>query len=908
MTLTGPRRGWRIASRLLIALAIGLTVALPLTPARAEGGLEVLQVGWDGAVVSGTWSPVRVRVTGLTASNARVEVVLKERHQFGPQAPTTEVAVGAYGRELALVAGVTKELTLWVPASAGMAGSVRLVAGDRLLAEAPVEFRGSNTPIWPLVGVLADSPMLSRTLEQIELPLQGLPAPLEVARLNPTDLPTSAERLGALGALVVQGGAPEGLTGEQKRAVRAWVEAGGHLVLAGGPEAARAAGVLPDGSIPVAFSGAEEAAELAELARWAEVAGPPPASGPVARFQAMSGSPLVGSPDMPLVWRLGLGRGTVTILAADPTLEPLVSWSGTPSVLRASLEPALPQAGDNEKLRYIKMEQQNTVGRLRGAVGLMPKEAYPDWRTVAFVLGGFALLVGPIAHVLLWRLDRRGLIWLAVPALAVLAAGALYYVGIGRGGRDVVGNAVAYVRLDPDGGAARRALSVGFYSPTRPSLEVTLSGDVPVQVFAGSTDPAYRSLGLASGSGAEPPYRVVAGRETRVEFGSGEWEQRTVALEETLAADVGGITANLTVVDGLIRGTVRNDTPYLVEDAAVVIGQSVARLGSLAPGQTTPVVLDPEPDNSSGNWYPLSLQIFGQGPAGAGASAPMPMAAPAIAVQPVRKPASPGGTATPNATATPGGPATPAPAATLPPSTPVGRTLSAAMPSMPQQLELPRDPEVRRRARLLDAMTNVPSFGPGAPTRPLALLGFVKGPVGGAGPSAGDHPVYHLTLVEAPLRLEFAAGPFQLPAALSPAEMLDQTSRGIGGGGSGTLTWVELSEGSITYGFRPPLPKGARAEALAITTRQIGSGGGAFPSKGSPGVPSFAIQPAERGAFSVYSWQSATWEALPAEEEVRVPASRYLGPDGLVKVQVASLSDQPIRFLVPELVVEGVAP
>jgi hypothetical protein len=213
---------------------------------------------------------------------------------------------------------------------------------------------------------------------------------------------------------------------------------------------------------------------------------------------------------------------------------------------------------------------------------------------------------------------------------------------------------------------------------------------------------------------------------------------------------------------------------------------------------------------------------------------------------------------------------------------------------------------VRRRARLLDAVVNVPSFGPSGPAQPLAFFGFVRGPVGGPGPSAGDHPVYYLTLLEEPLRLEFAPGPFQLPAALSPAELLDQNSRGMGGGGYGTLTWVELAEGSATYGFRPPLPKGDKAEALTISTRMIGPGPGSQ-AKANPAAPSFATQPAEPGAFGVYSWQTAAWEALPGGEEARVPADRYLGPDGLVKVQVVSPSGQPLRFLVPELVVEGVS-
>src|SRR5439155_14835295 len=228
-------------------------------------------------------------------------------------------AVAAYGQDVPLPAGVTKEVTLWAPVEMNMGGAVRLTAGGRLLAERAIEFKGVRMPGWPLVGVLAESPTVARDLGQIDLPLQqGLRAPLSVARLQVGDIPSEAERLNGLKALVVQGTVPAGLTGEQRRAVEAWIADGGHLVISGGPDAARAAGVLPPGSLPVTFAGAEAAADLAPLARLgagsagaaggqnrAPAATLPP--GPAAVFQPAGGAVLAGTPERPLAWRLNLG-------------------------------------------------------------------------------------------------------------------------------------------------------------------------------------------------------------------------------------------------------------------------------------------------------------------------------------------------------------------------------------------------------------------------------------------------------------------------------------------------------------------------------------------------------------------------------------------------------------------------
>lgn len=935
------RRPFRFGPFLAVLALVVCGSVLPRTALGAESALEVLQVGWGGNVVPGSWSPVRVRVTGGSGDAvARVEVILKNRYQPGPQAAAIEYPMAGYGQEVALPAGVAKEVVIWAPVDGAMVGSVRLTVGGQTLAEERVEFRGVKTPYWPLVGVLAEAPAVARSLSQVELPVQGLPMPLAMAKLAPADLPPSSERMGALGALVVQGNLTASLTGEQRRAVQDWVAAGGHLLLAGGPDAARAAGVLPSGVLPVTFAGSDGAANLAPLARWIgvrEAVSP----GPAAQFKAGAGSLLAGTPDRPLAWRFGLGRGTVTLLAADPSLEPLASWAGTPALLQKALEPALAGLAEDEKMRYIQIQERDNPMRLQSAVESLPPEAYPGWQTIVLILGGFALVVGPMVHLLLRRIDRRGLVWLAVPGAALLLSAALYYGGIGRSGGDVLANVVSHVRLDPGAGTAHQLLAAGFFAPTRSRLAVTVPGDAPVRVNSRGGEPYYSSWGpMPVATSDEPPFRVISGRDTRVEFQSDQWAMRSVILTRKLGQETGGITARIGLEDGLIRGTVRNDTPYPLEDAAVVVGQGLVKLGSLAPGQTAQVVMDPGPvsDPFRGG-QPISYRLFGRPPGSdsvggtasygsrvAVAIAPVRAPAPPVAVvaPPVAHPPTSAATPTPipaapqaagetsprseetaSPTPTAGHTATPTPAPTLAP----GSASSPPMPSgMPERLELPQDPEVQRRVRLMDAVVNVPRTGPGMPSLPLTFLAFTLGPVGKAFPSAGNHPTYFLTLLEQPLRLELPPGPFTMPAALAPGEIIAQTSRGMGGGSSGLVTWMELYGGSVTYGFRPPLPSRAEVQAVVITTQQMGPASPVSQGmKAPPPGPNFNPGPASSGVFALYNWQSASWDPLPGgQERTRIaPAAPYIGPDGLVKLQVEAPADQALRFIVPELVVEG---
>src|SRR6185295_13801254 len=140
--------------------------------------------------------------------------------------------------------------------------------------------------------------------------------------------------------------------------------------------------------------------------------------GSAATIEASEGERLAGTPQATLAWRARWGGGSVTLLAADPTLEPLRNWSGSPLLLVRTLEPVLtvPQAdaavvpgGPRGTVRGVA---RLSVGQLlSGVLETLPPGAFPSADTVALLLGGFALLAGPLLHAALGRADRRPWLW-----------------------------------------------------------------------------------------------------------------------------------------------------------------------------------------------------------------------------------------------------------------------------------------------------------------------------------------------------------------------------------------------------------------------------------------------------------------------------------------------------------------
>ena len=911
----------------LLAALVCAWTALPVTaqtpPAASAtptggGALQLISTGWGGTPVASAWNPVRLRLTGAARdATVRVEVLVKRLVNTGGSSggPSGELPLAAYAQDVALPAGSIKEVTVWVPLEADHSAEARLLTSTgRLMESVPagmVLAASGRQTAWPVIGVLADSTTVSRTVAQIQLAVQGLALPVRSVQVSPADLPAEGARMDGLGALVVQAGggaATATLTGEQRRAVREWVEAGGHLVLSGGPDAPRSLEALPPNTLPVTYGDVDPAADLAPLLAWAGTSDAALPRGPAIQIRAQAGLPLAGTPDRPLVWRMPLGRGTVTLLAADVALEPLAGRPQTANVLRSALDLALPRSGSADQLTALAMSGASPrfsdippgagsdARRLIPQLNQVPPGVFPGWGTVALLLGGFALLAGPVTHILLRRLDRREWMWVVVPALSLITCTGMYVAGV-AGGRSVYANVVSHVLLDGRGGA-RQALAAGFFAPTRGQLAVTVAPPAaPPGTPAGEpvlhAQPTSDGLGLFAlrsrvPTADAPPVRIVSGREARVLFQGDEEGTRAVALDRGEIADAGRIAAQLSGEGTLIKGTVRNETPFLLEDAAVALGQSVARLGTLAPGQSAPVTLDASlarVAQAGGTPYgprgtPLSGLLFG---------------------------ASAGGNVT-GVSVSGGG---------------TGRTRTQYTPS--GSYELPDNPEVQRRARLLDAVVGegaAPYWLEPSRSRALTFYAFTRQVVGGPTPTVGRQASAHLSVVEQRLDLGSASGAagttasFTIPAGVAPAELIAHTGRALAAGFTGQTAYWELHAGAATFRIRPTMPPGVRARSMSLTTLQLGSSQpipSGSTSGGGPGGQSLrgasgTLGPAEAGTFSLYDWTRGAWEPLPAGREARLaePAA-YVGPDGAISVQVRARPDLLVRFALPELSLEGVA-
>jgi hypothetical protein len=348
-----------------------------------------------------------------------------------------------------------------------------------------------------------------------------------------------------------------------------------------------------------------------------------------------------------------------------------------------------------------------------------------------------------------------------------------------------------------------------------------------------------------------------------------------LVLNRTLPG-FGRIETDLRVegTDGLIKGSIRNSTPYALDQVGLAIGLTVSNVGPLAPGQTAAVSFDPRtsPPTAPGNFaYSIAWQMFG------------------------------------------------VPADSL--------RASAASSTA---LELPQDPDIRRRVKVMDTVltrgdrsryayssTGQP-FQAAAPVAPM-LVAVSSTAIGDdLFPSAGPQRTYTLSVLEQPLQLAIASGPFTVTPVLLPPTMSVDPGASIttaSNGQAGQL-WLDLRGGSATYTFHANFTAAARVDRLVIKTRETTAP--SPPATQLPGNAQVNVRggqvdipgPSTPGTFSAFNWQSSAWEPLAAGQTQATisPAGGFVGPDGSVRVQVSSgAPNRTVRFLAPELTMQGEA-
>ena len=533
----------RVRSLLAMALlSIGALGVLPSPVLGVEGLTVEAKALLDGHARVGSWMAIAVHM-----KNDGPAISGELRMTGGAQGRTR------FGQVIDLPTQSDKTFLLYAqPPAFGRELEVALVDGDETIVKTKVGFTiHDGTQL--IVGVVAERP--GDIVGGIDLlPNQNQLAPV-IIPLDPEDLPERVEAWSGLDRLVWQDLDSNRLTPGQLGSLRGWVAGGGRLVIVGGTAGPNSLSAFPDALLPYRPS----ATVTVAAGSLTSLLGTVPAG--TADLSALGGEliegrALVTSGDRVVAAERVYGNGAVTLVGFDPSTRWIADGAAGEALWRRVL-PARSSAG------LVLGDDSQLVS----AVSQLPSLALPPIGGLIALLGAYVLLVGPINYFVLRRMDRRDWAWFTMPALiAVFAVGAYGYGAVLRGS-DVLVNEVALVRGSPGATDGTAQVYIGVFSPSRSTYQVhvpggaLLSSPISGDFFGG--DGSASALDVLQGD----PAKV---RDLAVGFGS----LRTIRAETAVTVPL--IQTDLRLVDGRLKGTVKNASTITLQKPTVVLGGTVA--------------------------------------------------------------------------------------------------------------------------------------------------------------------------------------------------------------------------------------------------------------------------------------------------------------------------------------------
>ncbi len=601
----------------MVALLANLLALLSLASSAAFGAAEHrrtppsismhVAAGYSEQFRNSAWTPVRVTLRNRTAGtiSGTVSVPDNSNNNQGPPLPYH----AQYESPVVLPAGATKRVTLYLPGY-DIQGEVdaRFSSPGHRAVTGSDYITGFGDEVIS-VGTFSNDPGSTSWLNRVNQNTS-----LAVIHLTPATLDPIAGVLANFDVIVISNVDASQLDRAQLAALRQYVHDGGALILVGGPDWQETLHPLPAALVPGRLAGTRTVSNLRGLQALGAGAGPN-ANRPtaVSVLTQPRGTVLASESGIPLVVRDDVGSGEIEYLAFDPQLDPIAHWSGGGNLLQHLITASAPMAS-NRGAQPSNGPPMGAFGKffgdpfgISGELANLPSAALPSLILFVILTIVFVLIIGPINFLLLRRLRRRELMWVTVPALALLCVGSTFALAFHLKGSTVELNTVGAVSLDGSG-PHPATFYVGLFAPVRGDYHLTYRGSgLPSAIPAYSSygpSPQHNPLGL----------RFDEGGSTGVTFVSmNMWSMRNVAIDTRLALP-GAIHASLHLdAAGDIMGAIHNGFHFPVVHPVIMAGAKIIRLASLPAQGTIHVKIRPNVNvyANNQNGRPMGLALYG---------------------------------------------------------------------------------------------------------------------------------------------------------------------------------------------------------------------------------------------------------------------------------------------------------
>lgn len=479
----------------------------------------------------------------------------------------------AYSKEVSLTKGEISKVTIPVKVLENSSKmTVNIVEDGKVLSQKKTLIsNGRVTETNLFTGVLTDDATSLGYIGNVKFDSsRGFEGIIENVYLDENIIGENNLNIDGLDAIIINNYNMSNLKKEQYDAINSWINKGGTLILGAGANESKTIGSIDKDFLQVKSNGVKEE-NLTLVEDNLKLI--------TSNLEVKDAKIKNGTSEKPLVYSIEKGRGEILITTFDLGLEPLISSKDASKFLSLILTDAANGIFDkNMNGGYMGQGYY----RARELMQSIPINEIVGTKSLIVVFGLYALIIGVVLYIVLKKLNKRDLTWIAIPAISIVFALVIYFMGSSTRVNDVILNQNNIVSVDKDGkGLAKGYIGIG----TKYKEDVIIEKPEDVTMNYITQDTHYYGNPEEEIKDRLRVKTTYKGNNSYFTFADSDaLDMKTfevIGKEQVIPK----IDSNFNLSDGNLNGAVKNNLDKNINKLILVAGQNVWDLGELPKGE-----------------------------------------------------------------------------------------------------------------------------------------------------------------------------------------------------------------------------------------------------------------------------------------------------------------------------------
>ncbi|WP_291651673.1 hypothetical protein [Clostridium sp.] len=479
----------------------------------------------------------------------------------------------AYSKEVSLTKGETSKVLIPVKVLENSSKmTVNIVENGKVLSQKKtLVSSGRVTETNVFTGVLTDDATSLGYIGNVKFDSsRGFEGTLESVYLDENIIGENNLNIDGLDVLIINNYNMSNLKKEQYDAINSWINKGGTLILGSGANESKTIGSIDKDFLEVKSNGVKEE-NLTLVEENLKLI--------TSNLEVKDAKIKNGTSEKPLVYSIEKGRGEILITTFDLGLEPLISSKDASKFLSLILTDAANGVFDkNMNGGYVGQGYY----RARDLIQSIPINEIVGTKSLIVVFSLYALIIGVVLYIVLKKLNKRDLTWIAVPAISIIFALVIYFMGSSTRVNDIILNQNNIVSVDKEGkGVAKGYIGIG----TKYKDDVVIEKPEDLTMSYLTDDMRYYGNPEEEIKDRLRVKTTYKGNNSYFTFADSDaLDMKTfevVGKEQVIPK----IDSNFNLSDGNLNGSVKNNLDKNINKLILVAGQNVWDLGELPKGE-----------------------------------------------------------------------------------------------------------------------------------------------------------------------------------------------------------------------------------------------------------------------------------------------------------------------------------